>query len=156
MSGTDLKQFAFQALEIAKENLARDKELLPVAFLIVDDELLVHPVVFQDEESKNEAYSAVVAAAKQYGASAIITLNDARYAPMPDDLEVHEWGDLERQGAPECIMISVSGPAIESWTLLLPYRRRGQEIVFGKTQEHSGVTVAMLPGWASSEPPVVH
>lgn len=154
MSAPDLKQFAHQALEIAKENLARDKELLPVAFLIVDDELMVHPVYFHDEETKNEAYGQVVAAAKEYGASAIITLNDARYAP-PDAADVQQWGDLERQGAPECIMISVSGPGMESWTLLLPYQRKAGEIVFGETQEHAGGTVGMLPGWAEDTPPTI-
>ena len=111
-------------------------------------------MVFHDEDSKNEAYGEVVAAARQYGASAVITLNDARYAP-PDDMETHEWGDLERQSAPECIMIAVSGPAIENWTLLLPYHRKGDEIVFGETQEHSGGTVGMLPGWAANDPPTV-
>jgi hypothetical protein len=154
LSAPDLKEFAYQALEIAKENLSRDKELLPVAFLVVDEELLVHPVYFSDEESKNEAYEQVVAAAKEYGASAIITLNDARYAP-PDDPDTHEWGYLERQGAPECIMISVSGPAMENWTLLLPYKREKGEIVFEQPQELPGGTVGMLPGWASNEPPTV-
>lgn len=155
MNGPDLKQFAYQALEIAKENLTRDKELLPVVFLIVGGEALVHPVEFVDEDSKNQAYAEIVAAAKEHGASAILTLNDARYAP-PGDPEEHEWGDLERQGAPECIMISLSGPAMESWTLLLPYRREGEQIIFEEPQEHSGGVIGMLPGWGSEGPPSVN
>ncbi|MBI2683312.1 MAG: hypothetical protein HYX26_08890 [Acidobacteriales bacterium] len=145
----DLKHYAYQILELAKENLERDKALLPVAFLIVEEQGFVVPIQFASEEEKIAAYTDLVKEARRLEADAIITVNDAHMGKV-EDPESAYWGKLAAEGAPECIVIAVSGPAIPTWLIRVPYTREGETIMFKDALEEQPVEFGMLPGWASS------
>ena len=144
----DLKKYAYQILELAKENLERDKVLLPVAFIIVDGQGFVAPVQFETEEEKTAAYGDLIKEAQRLEADAIITVNDAHMGKI-EDPESAYWGKLAAEGAPECIVIGVSGPAIPTWIVRLPYGREGGGIQFKEPIEDSPLEFGLLPSWAS-------
>jgi hypothetical protein len=82
--GEDLRQVAFNIMNIARENLENDGYLEPAVFLVRDQMVSVYRIAFQDEREKALAYGKVVQIAKQQKAQAIITLNDA-FVGKPDD-----------------------------------------------------------------------
>jgi hypothetical protein len=141
----DLREFALRALEIAQENLRNDGHLVPVAFIITPTGVEVCDASFEGEEQKAARYADIVAAARAKDAIAIMTINDAHVA-KPDDVEGYYWGKLAVEGAPECLWLAVSGPAMETWNLRVPYQRSAEGIVFGEPEEEYG-SVNFLPGW---------
>jgi hypothetical protein len=148
----DLKEYAYKVLEIAQENLRNDGYLVPVAFLVTpEQELEVMELLFEGEEQKQQAYTELVRTAREHQAMAILTLNDARYVPHPSGRYTRP-GQLEEEGAPECILITISGPGIESWDIISPYTRADEGIVFGETQEHLGGEINLLGDWAAGKP----
>jgi hypothetical protein len=150
MTTVDLKEYAFKVLEIARENLTRDGVLEPAAFLVTADDLIIVDAGFTNEEEKQAVYGNIVQLAREKNAIALLTLNDARYEP--DDAPRRESlrpGQLEEEGAPECILLSLSGPGIENWVLLQPYERTAEGIRFGDLRETAGGQVNLLPGWAT-------
>ncbi len=151
----DLRDFVSQMIEIARENLERDGFLTPAAFLVTPAETLAMAVEFNGPDEKEEAYRKVVETAREFGAMAIITLNDAHYrtGPAAADSENYYPGQLAAERAPECIFVSVSGPGIKPWCLRLPYRRTGDGLAFGSPEESSGAEIGLLPGWSSDSPP---
>jgi hypothetical protein len=144
----DIRQLISQVLEIGKENLARDGYLTPVAFLVTPRDVLLVEVRFQGQEEKQAAYQAVVAAARQHNALAVVTLNDAYYA-RKDQAEDYYPGKLAAEGASECICAVVSGPDFAPWSVSVPYERTKEGIRFGKEEESSDVQVGLLPDWAT-------
>jgi hypothetical protein len=151
----DLREFALQVLEIAKDNLRQYSQLLPVCFLITEGRADIMPVVFQTPEEKAAAYREVVAAARQRGAMAIITLNDAHYQrnPTSADTDGYYPGKLAAEGAPECILLTVCGPAMPSWEIQVPYTRSEGGLTFGEPEESTGPHLTFLEGWASDTVP---
>jgi NAD(P)-dependent dehydrogenase (short-subunit alcohol dehydrogenase family) len=144
----DLKKHALEALEAAKDDLTRDGHLIPVAFIVTNLEILDFNLDYDDEDQKASAYAKLVEIAREQGGSAIITVNDARFGE-PGTLDGYYPGKLEIEGAPECIYITVSGPAITTWSVTVPYVRRGKEIVFGNAIEAFDDSLNLLPGWPS-------
>jgi len=144
----DIRQLISQVLEIGKENLARDGYLIPVAFLVTPQDVLLVEVRFQGQEEKQAAYQAVVAAARQHNALAVVTLNDAYYA-RKDQAEDYYLGKLAAEGASECICAVVSGPDFAPWSVSVPYERTKEGIRFGKEEESSDIQVGLLPDWAA-------
>jgi hypothetical protein len=148
----DLKEYAHKVLEIAQQNLRNDGYLAPVAFLVTpEQELEIVELLFEGEEEKQQAYAELVRTARRLNAMAIITLNDARYEPHPGSPYTRP-GQLEEEGAPECILITISGPGIESWDVISPYTRSDEGIVFGETEEHLGGQINLLGDWAAGKP----
>jgi hypothetical protein len=147
----DLKEFALGVLEIAKENLQRDRELVPTAFAITKNEIHCYSVTFADHDEKPEVYSKLIDAAKSEGATALITCNDALWSNNagPDYIEGYYPGKLAVEGARECIMLTVSGPAVQTWTAEVPYERADAGIEFGAVCDEIGGEVGFLEGWAS-------
>jgi len=144
----DLKKRALEALEAAKDDLTRDGYLIPVAFIVTNLEILDFNLDYEDEDQKASAYAKLVEVARKQGGSAIITVNNARCGE-PGTLDGYYPGKLEIEGAPECIYITVSGPAITTWSVTVPYVRRGKEIVFGNAVEAFDDSLNLLPGWPS-------
>lgn len=135
----DLKDFAMGVLEIAKENLQRDKELVATAFVVTGDQIQCLSVNFSDHNEKQVAYGELVRMAREAKAMALVTCNDAFKSNKagPDEVEAYYPGKLAAEGASECIMLSVSGPAIQTWCADLPYERAGEAIKFGELSESS-------------------
>jgi hypothetical protein len=50
------KSYAFEALDDAKKDLCRDKYLVPVAFIITDDDVLNFNPQFDDREQKEPVF----------------------------------------------------------------------------------------------------
>jgi hypothetical protein len=137
-----LKPYARQALETAKEDLRRDGYLIPVAFIVLDNEILDFNIQFEGHERKPLVYAKLVEIAKTKNALAIITLNDANVTDSPGREPTAEFSR-------ECIYLTVSGPAIRTWTVSVPYRRIGSEIIFGKETESSTDILNLLPEWTA-------
>ena len=139
------KSFALKALDDAKNDLCRDKYLIPVAFIIKDDEVLDFTLQFEDHEQKLSVYSKLVELAKEKNARAIITINDAKLADSP--------GKSNSKLPNECIFMTVSGPNISTWTVSVSYRREGDEIIFEKAIESQHDILNLLPGWTKNPIP---
>lgn len=152
----DLKEFAFGVLQVAKENLARDGQLVAIAFIVSPagiDAKAVDP--FESPEEKYAVYRRIVEAARAAHALAIVTLNDAYYhnEPTREWLETYHQGKLENDRSAECINITVSGPGIQTWDIRLPYSRTAEGISFGAVEESTGGRLSLLEGWASASDP---
>jgi hypothetical protein len=151
----NLKHYALKAMETAKEDLRRDKHLLPVAFVVTNNDLFDFSLDFEDEEQKASVYAELVDIAKKKGARAIITINDATVRnPVKRSLDPHAGGEVNTRETQECIYLSVSGPHIQTWTICLPYERNGNEIVFGNPSETLDDILNLLPGWPAEQPRV--
>jgi hypothetical protein len=147
----DLREFVLGVLEIAKENLERDGELLPTVFIVTAESIECAPISFADHDEKTKVYSAVVDRAKAQSAVALITVNSGfmRNNFDADQLESYYPGKLEAEGASKCIMLTVSGPGIKNWCLDLPYEQTASGFEFSDVSEESGGELGFLDGWAS-------
>jgi len=143
-------------LEIAKENLRNDCHLIPTAFAITESHIHCYSVSFANHDEKPLAYSKLIEAAREQEATALITCNDALIGDKggPDVIEAYYPGKLAAENAKECIMLVVSGPAIQTWSVDIPYERNNNGIEFGDAVEQTGVEVGFLEGWASENPKV--
>ena len=152
----NLREFAFSVLEIARENLERDGELLPTVFFVTRDSIECAPVNFADHDEKTRVYSAVIEKAKGQGAVALITVNNGFMLDDfdTDQLESYYPGKLAAEGSSECIMLTVSGPGVQTWQVILPYERNVDQIQFGEISEEFGGELGLLEGWASDNPKV--
>jgi hypothetical protein len=142
-----LKKYALDALETAKEDLCRDKYLIPVAFVVTDEEIFDFNLQFEDTGQKVSVYEELVKFAKENNARAIITINDAYMGEPKRALENYYPGKLAAEKAPEYIYLTITGPAIPSWSVALPYVHVEDEIVFGTPDESLGDSIHFLPGW---------
>ena len=147
----DLREFAGQILDMAKENLRNDGCLLPVAFVVTGEQVLAAPIVFQTQEEKEDAYRLLVESARAHQALAIVTLNDAHYRSDPggQTRAVYYPGKLAAEGAAECILLTISGPGIASWEVRIPYQRGTEGLAFGETEESNDIQLNLLGDWAS-------
>ena len=152
----ELREFASGVLEIAKENLRRDHELVSTAFAISASRIDCYSVAFSDHEEKAAMYATLIATARRDGATALITCNDAFWSnkAAAEDVESYFPGKLAAEDAEECIMLAITGPAIQTWIIEVPYDRAGDKIKFGPAREEIGGEVGFLDGWASEEPQV--
>ncbi len=150
----DVRDFAARLLEGAKENLERDGELASVAFVVTNMHLQCYAVTFGDHEEKEAAYHELVSAARAADAIALVTCNDAYWTNRADAeyIEGYYPGKLATENARECIMVAVSGPAIETWCVEVPYERSGKTIQFGEHSEFTGKQLGFLEGWSSEKP----
>lgn len=152
----ELREFAEGVLEIAKENLQSDHELVSTAFAITASHIHCYSVAFSDHEEKAAVYQSLIETIRRDGATALVTCNDAFIGEKatPDLLEGYYPGKLKAEGARECIMLAISGPAIQTWVIEVPYERAGDRIEFGCVREEIGGELSFLEGWASEEPKV--
>lgn len=148
---TDLKALAYEFLHEAQQSLKGDGFLNPTAIVITPDENLIFDIEFETDEERDEIYAEMMEVAQQRNASAIITVNDV----YPDDspgaavqLEGEGWGTLA-ESATEAIMVTVSGSGFETWSLICPYFRREERIVFHPAEElrNPGGEVELLGDW---------
>jgi len=152
----DLKAFALELLEGAKQNLAHGGDLASVAFVITGNQIQCYSVTFNDHKEKEIAYRDLVKAAQAAQATALVTCNDAYWKHNADQdyVEGYYPGKLAAEHAKECVMLTVSGPSIETWCIEVPYERSETEIQFGKQVESFGEELGFLEGWRSENPRV--
>jgi hypothetical protein len=135
----DLRECAKDALEVAKRDLRRDKYLIPLALIVSEQEVSDFSLQFENAEEKVSVYGELVRAAKERGARAIITVNDANLR------------DPTTNATTECIYLSVSGPGMQTWSIAVPYERDSDQIEFGTASETVGDMLNLLPGWPSDQ-----
>jgi hypothetical protein len=152
----DLKNFALGLLQGAKENLARDGDLASVAFVIAGGQIQCYSVTFGDHKEKEIAYRGLVKIARAAQATALVTCNDAywKHNADRDYVEGYYPGKLAAEHAKECVMLTVSGPSIETWCIEVPYERADRKIEFGEQVESFGEELGFLEGWRSEKPRV--
>jgi len=152
----DVKDFALRLLEQAKENLQRDGELVSAAFVITMNELQCYSITFRDQEEKTAAYQDLVKSAQALQASALVTCNDAYWKNNagPDYVEGYYPGKLAAEGAKECIMLTVSGPLMQTWCVEVPYERSAAGIKFAAQRESFGEQIGFLEHWGEKRPTV--
>jgi hypothetical protein len=145
----DVRDFALGVLEIAKENLQQDGELIAAAFIVTGSQIQCLSVDFADHEEKAVAYQQLVNAAREANAVAIVTCNDAYWAndASPEYLERYYPGKLAAEGAKECLMLTVTGPSLQTWCVDVPYERCGKTVRFGESTESLGEEIGFLENW---------
>jgi hypothetical protein len=147
----DLKLLATELLEKETKFLLKEKEEYGAAVVVVvtPEERYWKEVEFDDEDEKIEAYRAIVSMAKEDNATAIITLNSSFERPLASNEELHEyqWGDLEKSGAQRAIIVTISGPSVDSWSLSLPYRFENGAVLLGDSGGFQPAVVDLLPDW---------
>ncbi|HET9183017.1 MAG TPA: hypothetical protein VFP59_12845 [Candidatus Angelobacter sp.] len=148
---TDLKAMAYELLGEAQAVLQNEGHVNPVAIVITPSENLIFDLEFESEEERDELYAEMMDVAKEKSASAILTVNDVYLdddAVAPVRLEGEGWGALS-QAAHEGIVVTVSGSGFETWSLMCPYFRNGEQFAFQppKEMQDPGGEVTLLGDW---------
>lgn len=148
---TDLKALAYEFLREAQQSLQSEGYLNPTAVVITPEENLIFDIEFETEEERDEIYAEMMEVAQEQNAGAIITVNDVYpdHVPgAPVQLEGGGWGALG-ESPTEAIMITVSGGGFETWSLVCPYFRREDRIIFHPAREmrNPGGEVELLGDW---------
>jgi hypothetical protein len=146
----DIRTFAYELLEEAKHGLQQDRILNPLALVITSNKAIRVPLSFQGVQQKHATYSRLVQLAKAHRALAIITVNDVHLSRENGDDGYYE-GKLAATKSPEAIWVTVSGPAITSWSITAPYTRNCEQLAFGPAREDLGVQINLLQFWASNQ-----
>jgi hypothetical protein len=148
---TDLKALAYEFLHEAQQSLKGDGYLNPTAIVITPEENLIFDIEFETEAERDEIYADMMEVALEKNASAILTVNDVYpddAAGAPVQLQGAGWGALAESPG-ESIMITVSGSGFETWSLVSPYFRRDDRVVFHPAREmrNPGGEVELLGDW---------
>jgi hypothetical protein len=147
----DLKSMAYEFLHEAQQLLQSDGYLNPTAVVITPEQNLIFDIEFESEEEREEIYAEMMEVALEKSASAIITVNDVypdNTSGAPVQLEGAGWGALA-ESTVEAVMVTVSGSGFETWTLVCPYFRRENRIIFHPAREmrNPGGEVELLGDW---------
>lgn len=147
---TDLKALAHELLHEAQQSLQDEGHLNPSAVVITPEENLIFDLEFESDDEREEIYAEMIEVAKDQNASAIITVNDIYLddSGSPVRLEGAGWESLAAS-AMEAVIVTVSGSGFETWSLVSPYFRRGEQIVFQPPREtrNPGGEVELLGDW---------
>lgn len=136
------EEAAYIFLEQARQQLAKGREITPLAVLVCEEN--DHPaydlvgLAFSDE-TKRSTLRQVVTMAKNKTAKAIITITEA------DCYQTHE-----DQTSGDCIFVTVSGEGIPTLTMRLPFTRGRwrSKIRFGELQRKTQpAPLDFLPDW---------
>lgn len=150
----DLKALAYELLHEAQQSVQEEDHLTPTAIVITPDENLIFEVEYDSEDEREEIYCDLVEIALEKNASAIITVNDVYLDSHPGAriaLEGSGWGNLA-ESASEAVIITISGSGFETWSLVCPYFRQGDRIIFQPAQEKRdpGGELELLGDWTGS------
>src|SRR6185312_8501901 len=135
----DITKYALELLELSKKFLAEDGTLDPTAFIISNwGEPLLRPIDLEGEERKTDSLQKIIHEAQETGALAIITIFVARSQPFGHEQfeeETYLWGEFQEGDAPRSILMTVSGPAISSWAVSVPFREENGHVSFSSKEE---------------------
>jgi hypothetical protein len=155
-SHLDIRRYALELLELSKKFLTEDGSLDPTAFIVTKSgEPILRPLNLEDEPHKTDCFLEIVREAREKEALALITVFVARSDDFQDeefDEQSYFWGKLEAEGASRCVLLTLSGPAVNNWVVSVPFHEQNGQIVFSAQQEASeGVVLGLLPGWADGK-----
>lgn len=148
---TDLKALAHELLSEAQSILQHEAHVTPTAVVITPSENLIFDLEFETDDERDELYAEMMDVARGQHASAILTVNDVYLDEKPSApvrLEGEGWGSLS-ESPPEAVVVTVSGGGFETWSLVTPYFRSGDQFVFQPPREmpDPGGEVALLGDW---------
>jgi len=149
----NVKKLMLTLLERQREYVLEDLEEYGeamVAVFTVDGESYVSFPEFEDESSKISAYSAIVATAKSKNAVLMITVNRARTKanPTETELENYRWGDFDATNSRSCILLTASGPGLQSCSLELGFDIKDGKVHFDREPEiMNKIELNLLPDW---------
>ncbi len=146
----DLKALAYELLHESQQSLQEEDHLTPTAIVITPEENLIFEVEYDSEEEREEIYTDMVEIALEKNATAILTVNDVYLdnSTAKVTLEGPAWGNLA-ESANEAVIVTVSGSGFETWSLVCPYFRQGDQIIFQPAQEKRdpGGELELLGDW---------
>lgn len=147
---TDLKTLAYELLSEAQSILQNDGHVSPAAVVITPSENLIFDLEFTTDDEREELYAEMMDVAREKSASAILSVNDVYLddAAAPIRLEGEGWGTLS-ESPREAIVVTVSGGGFETWSLVSPYFRRSEQLVFQPPREmpDPGGELPLLGDW---------
>lgn len=147
---TDLKILAHELLHEAQQSLGQEGHLNPSAVVLTPSENLIFDLEFETEDERDDLYAEMIDVAKEQNAAAIITVNDVYLdgSDAPVRLEGAGWGSLFESAA-EAVVVTVSGGGFETWSLISPYLRRDEQVVFQPVREmrNPGGEIELLGDW---------
>jgi hypothetical protein len=114
---------------------------------------------FEDEASKIAEYSAIVETAKSKHAVLIITVNNARTKANPSDadLENYRWGDFNSTNSRSCILLTASGPGVQSCSLELRFDIKDGTVEFDHEPKFMNrIELNLLPDWPVMPPEILN
>jgi hypothetical protein len=134
---TDLKALAYELLGEAQSILQHEAHLNPAAVVITPSENLIFDFEFETDDERDELYSEMMDS---------VYLDDEASSAVR--LEGEGWGVLA-ESAQEAIVVTVSGSGFATWSLVSPYFRRNEQLVFQPPREtpDPGGEVALLGDW---------
>jgi hypothetical protein len=153
----DVKKVMLKLLETQKEYVLADLEKYSEAMVAVftaDGTSYVTFPKFQGEVAKIAEYTAIVETAKSKNAILMITVNDARVRmnATAADLENYRGGDFDETNSRTCVVLTGSGPGLQSCSLELGYTISGGRVAFDPEPEFLfGIELNLLPDWPSRE-----
>jgi hypothetical protein len=106
-------------------------------------------VQFEGYEQKQATYAEAVQRARELHAWAIMTLNDT-YLGDKYDSEKYQWGDAAANPTGECVLVTLSGPGLQTWKKSVDYQRSRDGLSFGKCVEEDNAFVGLLGDWSLS------
>ena len=147
----DLKALAYELLHESQQAVQEEDHLTPTAIVITPEENLIFEVEYDSEDEREEIYSDLVEIALEKNATAIVTVNDVyldNSSGSKVTLEGPLWGDLA-ESATEAVVVTLSGSGFETWSLVCPYFRKGNQIIFQPAQEKRdpGGELELLGDW---------
>ena len=146
----DLKSLAYELLHESQQSVQEEDHLTPTAIVITPEENLIFEVEYDSEEEREEIYSDMVEIALEKNARAILTVNDIYLdtSGAKVTMEGPGWGNLT-ESATEAVIVTVSGNGFETWSLVCPYFRQGNQIIFQPAQEKRdpGGELELLGDW---------
>ena len=149
----DVKKVMLSLLERQKQYVLEDLEEYGegmVAVFTPEGESYVSFPKFEDEASKIAEYAAIMEKAKSMNAVLIITVNSARTKANPTDteLENYRWGDFDRTNSRSCVLLTVSGPGLQSCSLELGFDIKDGTVQFDPEPALlDKIELNLLPGW---------
>jgi hypothetical protein len=142
----DLGSYVASTIEQSKSNLAKDGQLGPSAFVIANGIFHAVALAFEDQSAKETAYRALVQFAKEQQADVLVTLNEAWYGEKVPISELYP-GKLQEDDGKEVILLTVSGPSMQSYSYSIPFKRRDGTIDFSETRLSRDNSMHFLEGW---------
>jgi len=146
----DLKALAYELLHESQLSVQEEDHLTPTAIVITPEENLIFEVEYDSEEEREEIYTDMVEIALEKNATAILTINDVYLdnSSAKLALEGPGWGSLA-ESANEAVIVTISGSGFETWSLICPYFRQGDQIIFQPAQEKRdpGGELELLGDW---------
>ncbi|MGD0647967.1 MAG: hypothetical protein ABR971_08240 [Acidobacteriaceae bacterium] len=154
----DVKRIMLKLLETQKEYALADLENYSEAMVAVftaDGKSYVTFPKFSGEVAKIAEYTAIVERARESGAVLLITVNAGwtKVVKAASELGDYRWGELGPHNSQRCIVLTASGPGLQSCSLELGYAIKERGVEFDAEPEFLyGIELNLLPDWPGRQP----